>query len=211
MFQQSNNDVVLQNILFGFFKCSPTVLLAKSFRTAEKPRHKVASAPLAFLLEALLKRFVPFSILDHLSYSPCWSVPGIVHVSVVRYIPCHGLADLVHVRVCSLNFQVVPEVKMRIVKYSITNCPGCTFNDHWVRRGYAFVIKIFSSSCENSKAKENKTVRLSGSRGRVGGVRTPFQTLGAFCFLHYPVYLYISIVKPSPGSTKMHFSEPELF
>ena len=44
-----------------------------------------------------------------------------------------------------------------------------------------------------------------GSRRRVGGVQTPYQTWGFFCFHHLK-----SIAKPYPGSTKIYFSGPEI-
>lgn len=82
-------------------------------------------------------------------------MPCIVHVRVMRYISGNWLSNLIDVRMSPLNFQVIAEIKVCVVKDVITNGTGCSLNDHWVRIRDALIIKIFSRSLGKAKAKRN--------------------------------------------------------
>ena len=171
MLQQSHNCIVLKNIFFGSFKSIPSIVLTKFLRTAKETRHQIFLTSLAFSLEAVLDCLVQLSISNHLVYSPRRSMPCIVHVRVMRYISGNWLSNLIDVRMSPLNFQVIAEIKVCVVKDVITNGTGCSLNDHWVRIRDALIIKIFSRSLGKAKAKKtftripSKSFRCSQSSG----------------------------------------------
>lgn len=152
MFQPTHNNVIFQNIFLSSIECLLPAVLAKALRTAEKPRHNVMFASLAFPLETLLNRVVKFYVFDRLLYSWGESVLA-VHISVMWNIPFHWVADLIDVSVISLNSQIVPEVKMRIEKNLSLSVFGYLFNNHWVRLVHPFVVKIFSCVWKHQKLR----------------------------------------------------------
>jgi len=61
----------------------------------------------------------------------------------MRNISVDWMSDLINICVRSLNFQVVPEVKVRVKKYRPICLFDPTFDNHWIRLGLATVIEIF--------------------------------------------------------------------
>ena len=61
----------------------------------------------------------------------------------MRNVSVNWVSDLIDVRVRSLNFQVVSEVKVRVKKHRAIRLFDFVFNNHWIRPGLAKVIEIF--------------------------------------------------------------------
>ena len=61
----------------------------------------------------------------------------------MRNISVNWVSDLIDVRMRSLNFQVVSEVKVCVKKHRAICLFDILFNNHWKWLGLATVIEIF--------------------------------------------------------------------
>ena len=61
----------------------------------------------------------------------------------MRNISVNWVSDLINIRVRSLNFQVVSEVKMRVKKYLAICLFDFVFDNDWIWTGLSTVIEIF--------------------------------------------------------------------
>ena len=77
----------------------------------------------------------------------------------MRNISVNWVSDLIDVRVRSLNFQVVSEVKVCVKKYRAICLFDSAFDNHWKRPGLATVIEIFCVFY--NKKKNPQQVRMA--------------------------------------------------
>ena len=114
MFQQTNSCIVVQNIFLGSFKSFLSIVLAKVLGPTEKSE----SLRYVYNPDLASQSIVRLCRKTHRCQSSAslafWVCLWYAYKRNVKYIYQLQVSDLINIRVRSLNFRVVSEVKMCI-------------------------------------------------------------------------------------------------